>query len=746
MPTPENAIFICYRRADSQAATQSIWGALSSTFGQRAVFFDHKDFRVGEDWRRQTKPILAAAKAMVVILDDRWVDLALKRLGDPDDAVRQELELALGRDDLPIVPLTIGATKAPADTDAERFRPLGDDVVTLLAKLFAKTSTKVRFDNDFEFDIAKVIRLLDDVPGIDPVGQATSFDVGGLQVVRPWNMASAPPKFVPGKRPPSDLWVLKPKYRSVEMVGRERDFADLLAWRDDEARVAARLIVGRAGTGKTRLAMEFVWRTFREAADRWDAGFVVSESLRMPRDWNEWRWLRPTILVLDYAQALDDAVRRMLLALARKAEDENLAPLRLLLLERQASAEEGWFRQLLDMDNPLGGGPVRELFLPPEPVALQPLESLEDRRGILQATLHVLQEWDGKPVPRIPAAGADPGFDAQLAQPQWREPLYLMMAALVGRTDAQGRLATNAEAQLLAKLTLERTDLAEEVAGRELSRLDHFVVEPPGRARIRLLHHMTACATLCGGMSGADLKAACAQEGQALGLQWPEGYGDLAALVAEALPGGDGSVAPVEPDIVGEALVLRVLGEGLSRAEQSQTILRLAHRNVGAVSTTLFHAFASFGADDQRTATLLCWIAALIESGLNENHAWLEAIENSFPHQTTVLRDAAVRVTQALYDAAKSRLASNSSDAFRSELAGMANNLACRLKELGRRQEALKPALEAVHAYTHLAKKRPDLALPDLVMSLNNISVILAELGQHEEASDRALQAMNVSV
>ncbi len=71
MPTRENAIFICYRRADSQAATHSIWGTLSSTFGQRAVFFDHKDFRVGEDWRRETKPILAAAKAMVVIFDDR---------------------------------------------------------------------------------------------------------------------------------------------------------------------------------------------------------------------------------------------------------------------------------------------------------------------------------------------------------------------------------------------------------------------------------------------------------------------------------------------------------------------------------------------------------------------------------------------------------------------------------------------------------------------------------------------------
>ena len=44
---------------------------------------------------------------------------------------------------------------------------------------------KVRFDRDFEPDIQQLIRRLDEVSGIDQVGAATSFDVGGLQLSVP---------------------------------------------------------------------------------------------------------------------------------------------------------------------------------------------------------------------------------------------------------------------------------------------------------------------------------------------------------------------------------------------------------------------------------------------------------------------------------------------------------------------------------------------------------------------------------
>ncbi len=47
------------------------------------------------------------------------------------------------------------------------------------------------------------------------------------------------------------------------------------------------------------------------------------------------------------------------------------------------------------------------------------------------------------------------------------------------------------------------------------------------------------------------------------------------------------------------------------------------------------------------------------------------------------------------------------------------------LGELGRREESLQAAQEAVETYRKLAQTRPDAFLPDLAMSLNNLSVRL---------------------
>ena len=56
------------------------------------------------------------------------------------------------------------------------------------------------------------------------------------------------------------------------------------------------------------------------------------------------------------------------------------------------------------------------------------------------------------------------------------------------------------------------------------------------------------------------------------------------------------------------------------------------------------------------------------------------------------------------------------------------------LSELGRREEALAAAEEAVSAYRGLAAARPDAFLPDLAMSLINQFVIHSGLGRQEEA------------
>ena len=69
-----------------------------------------------------------------------------------------------------------------------------------------------------------------------------------------------------------------------------------------------------------------------------------------------------------------------------------------------------------------------------------------------------------------------------------------------------------------------------------------------------------------------------------------------------------------------------------------------------------------------------------------------------------------------------------------------------RLSELGRREEALAAAQEAVDIRRALAAARPEAFTPDLAGSLNNLAGALSELGQREEALAAAQEAAELVV
>ncbi len=66
------------------------------------------------------------------------------------------------------------------------------------------------------------------------------------------------------------------------------------------------------------------------------------------------------------------------------------------------------------------------------------------------------------------------------------------------------------------------------------------------------------------------------------------------------------------------------------------------------------------------------------------------------------------------------------------------------LSALGRREEALGAAKEAVGHYRALAAARPDAFTPDLAMSLNNLAIRLSDLGRREEALGMAEEAVRL--
>ena len=113
-------IFLSYRRQDSQSATGRLADHLEARFGAARVFRDHESIVAGEDFPDAIRRSVEAATVLLVIVGPRWlgaVDAAGKRrLDDPTDFVRLEVELALAGD-VAVVPVLVEDATMPAAHD-----------------------------------------------------------------------------------------------------------------------------------------------------------------------------------------------------------------------------------------------------------------------------------------------------------------------------------------------------------------------------------------------------------------------------------------------------------------------------------------------------------------------------------------------------------------------------------------------------------------------------------------------------
>src|SRR5271155_393522 len=147
----------------------------------------------------------------------------------------------------------------------------------------------------------------------------------------------------------------------------------------------------------------------------WAAGFVQDAQFQQfVKHAIEWRWDQPTLVIVDYAAALARDLRAWLDILARPEAQSEGKKLRLLLLERHADCNFGWWADLLRTVSLSDPGPD-ELADPREPLALPILTALEARRAVLAEAMRWAARLLGiQPIPRPPSAGADPDFDRRL--------------------------------------------------------------------------------------------------------------------------------------------------------------------------------------------------------------------------------------------------------------------------------------------------------------------------------------------
>ena len=108
-------IAISYRREDSLPITGRVYDHLEARFGKRNVFMDFASIRPGLDFRQQIKETIERSEIVVAMIGPNWTGEGkggVRRIDDPEDFVRFEIEYALKRG-IPIIPVLINNTPMP---------------------------------------------------------------------------------------------------------------------------------------------------------------------------------------------------------------------------------------------------------------------------------------------------------------------------------------------------------------------------------------------------------------------------------------------------------------------------------------------------------------------------------------------------------------------------------------------------------------------------------------------------------
>ena len=342
--------------------------------------------------------------------------------------------------------------------------------------------------------------------------------------------------------------------RAVDLIGRDDELSALAEWMASPLAISARCVAGRAGSGKTRLAIELCAQA---EAQGWSAGFLMPDpALQDDATAHE---PRPVLAVVDRAGAslMLPQIRRLLIEAARSSG----VKLRVLLLDRIADeCRAGLGRIGLPAD-------------PAEPVWLGGLRSSADRDRLLGQTMALAARLSGAPA-CVPPAGA--ALDSG-------EPLHVQMAGLLCPHHG-----------IATALAQPARRLAQQLAMREFARLEH-------RARSMhleplLVTHFAACVTLRGGCAADAAPLLLEQEAQCLGLNLPGSGEYVADCIGDALLDED-RFAPVGPDLVGEAFIISALIRH-SPEMQAGIIDRSLHHGGPVATDTLRRLVHDHACDD----------------------------------------------------------------------------------------------------------------------------------------------------
>ena len=146
-------VFISYRRQETAWPARQLYDVLVAELGADRVFKDVDDIDPGDDFVEQLQSAVGSCEVLLALIGPQWLTIknakGERRIDDPEDFVRLEVQTALNRDDVRVIPILVDNAKMPTPQEL----PPG------LAALARRQAIEI---NPVNFDTHRLMKVLND--------------------------------------------------------------------------------------------------------------------------------------------------------------------------------------------------------------------------------------------------------------------------------------------------------------------------------------------------------------------------------------------------------------------------------------------------------------------------------------------------------------------------------------------------------------------------------------------------------
>lgn len=148
-------VFISYRRRDASGHAGRLYDAMAARFHERNVFMD-VDMAPGVDFVDRIRQAVGACHVLLVVMGPHWAGLLAEEgsagPADAEDFVRLEVETALRRPDVTVIPVLVAGARMPEPSQLpQELRPL------------ARRNALELSDMRWRFDVQRLVSTLNEL-------------------------------------------------------------------------------------------------------------------------------------------------------------------------------------------------------------------------------------------------------------------------------------------------------------------------------------------------------------------------------------------------------------------------------------------------------------------------------------------------------------------------------------------------------------------------------------------------------